>query len=77
MWTSPNHIQSLLSIMPNYFSIGEHRCFTIDFPKDLILGEGFIPVAHPEIRRLTSKQPKALANYLQTSKQLFKHHKIK
>ena len=41
------------------------------------MGEGYILIVRAEMRKLTSSQLKAIANYLQTVEYLFKHDKIK
>ena len=75
VWTSPNLRPISGSMLPHYFGVGDHRCFVLDFSVDTFLGEGFVPICKPEMRRLTSKQPKAVQNYLRKAESLFLHHK--
>ena len=63
-------------ILAHYFRVGDHRCFILNFHIEKFLGEEFIPIYKPEIRRLTTKQPKAVHNYIQRAKTLFHHHQI-
>jgi len=35
-----------------------------DLPIEYFIGEGFIPIAKQEIRRLISAQPKVVSNYI-------------
>ena len=60
-----------------YFRIGGHRYFIVDFSHELIIGERFLPIARPEMRRLTLNQPKVISNYLQNAEHLIQHYKIK
>ena len=60
IWMTPNFTLSVLSIIPYYFAVGDHRYFIIDFPMHLFMGEGFIPIARPEMRRLTLSQKGAV-----------------
>ena len=54
IWITPNVIPSSLSILLYYFSIGDHRCFIVDFPMEYFIGEGTIPIVQSEICRLTT-----------------------
>ena len=35
--------QSVASVAPFYLGAEDHRIFAIDFPKELIMGDGFFP----------------------------------
>ena len=63
-------------MLPHYFGVGDHRCFILDFLIELFLGDRFIPIYKPEIWRLTTKQPKAVQNYISRVESLIIHHCI-
>ena len=65
------------SIAPFYLGVGDHRIFVVDFPKDFIIGEGFVPLCKPSMRRLVSCQPKVVLNYLMQGEFLFTYHRIR
>ena len=48
----------------------------LDFPKESFLGNEFILICKPEIRRLTTKQPKAVQNYIKRAEKLIIDHRI-
>ena len=64
------------SIAPFHLREGDHRIFVVGFPKELIVGDDFIPLCKPSVRRLISCQPNAVSNYLATGEYLFSHHRI-
>ena len=76
IWTSPQILLSSISIIPHYFSIGDHRAIVADFLKNTFFGDRYIPIIRPEIRRLLMAQPQSISNYIKRSKQLFIHHQI-
>ena len=49
VWVSPNMLPSSASMLPYYFGVEDHRCFILDFPKELFLGDGFILIHKPEM----------------------------
>ena len=53
-----------LSIIPYYFEVGDYWYFIVDFPVDIFIGEGFIPIIKVEIYHLTLSQPNIVKNYL-------------
>ena len=65
-----------LSILPHYFSVGNHRCFIVDFPLEYFIAEGSIPIIKPEMWRLTTSQSEAKKNYMVNAKTYIKYHKI-
>ena len=67
----------VMSIASFYLGVGDHRIFVVDFPKDLIMGEGFVLLCKPSMRKLVSYQPKAVSNYLAQRKFLFTHYRIR
>ena len=77
LWVTPNLLPSRASILPHYFGVEDHRAFILDFPSNLFLGEGFIPTARIEMRRLTSSQPQSVLNYINQAENKFSHHKIR
>ena len=42
IWISPSLIPTNLSIIPHYFSVGDHQYFIVDFPIEICMGNGFI-----------------------------------
>ena len=62
---------------PFYLGAGDHRIFIVDFPMELVMGDRFIPICRPSMRRLISYHPSSMSNYIQYSDFLFKHHRIK
>ena len=48
----------------------------MDFPKELIMGDDFIPLCKPSIRRLISCQSNVVSNYLVKGECLFTHYRI-
>ena len=67
---------SVVAIFPYYFGVGDHHYIVIDFLIEKFLGEGFILIYKLEMQRLTTKQPKAVKNYLQQAESLFHHYHI-
>ena len=67
---------SSLSILPYYFSIGDHRCFIVDFLMEYFIREGTIPIVQSEMRWLTISQLKVIENYITSAEASFKYHKI-
>ena len=65
------------SIAPFHLGVEDHRIFVVDFPKDLIMGEGFVPLCKLSMRRLVSCQPKAVSNYLAQGEFLFTYYRIR
>ena len=44
VWITSNIMPSLLAILPHYFSIGDYRCFVVNFPIEYFIEEGTIPI---------------------------------
>ena len=76
VWISPGIYLLASATFLHYFGIGDYRCIVIDFSISKFLDKGFIPIYKPEMRRLTTKQPKAIQNYLQRAESLFHYHCI-
>ena len=76
VWVSPNMQLYIVVMLLYYFGVGNHRYFVLDFYIEKFLGEGFILIYKPEMRRLTTKQPKVVYNYIQRAETLFHHHQI-
>ena len=57
--------------MPEYFRVGKHRAFIIDFPMELFAGSRFILIVKVEMCRLTLTQLKLVENYIQKAEFLF------
>ena len=72
VWSSLRLRPCTASIAPFYLGVGDHRIFIVNFPKELIIGEGFVPIYKPSIRRLISYQPKAILTYIERGESLFK-----
>ena len=53
IWSTLNITSSALSIMPHYFTAGDHRSFIVDFPIEIFIGNRFIPIICYDMRRLT------------------------
>ena len=64
------------SIALFHLGAGDYRVFIVDFPKELIMGEDFVPICKPSMRRLISYQPKALLNYNERGESIFKQYRI-
>ena len=64
------------SLAPFHLGAGDHKIFIIDFPKELIIEDRFVPLCKSLIRRLISCQPQAVSNYLAQSEFLFRQYKI-
>ena len=64
IWSTPNINLSSLSILPYYFAVGDYRYFVIDFPIDYFIGDGFIPIICPEMRRLALSNKDSINQYL-------------
>jgi len=59
-----------------HLGIGDYRIFVVDFLKELIMGDRFVSLCKPSMRRLISCQPRAVSNYLVQSEFLFQQHRI-
>ena len=55
---------STASIAPFYLGAGDYRIFVVDFLKELIMGDRFVPLCKLLMRRLISCQPRVVSNYL-------------
>ena len=56
------------------FGVGDYQYIVVDFSITKFLGKDFIPIYKPEMRYLTTKQPKAVQSYLKHEESLFQHH---
>ena len=63
--------------MPYYFTVRDYRCFVIDLPTQLFMGDSFISIVRLEIRRLKLSQKEVVNKYLSQTRKLFDHYKIK
>jgi len=54
VWSSLRMHPRAASIVLFHLGVGDHRIFVVDFPKDLIMGEGFVPLCKLSMRRLVS-----------------------
>ena len=72
VWSSLRSRLYTTSIALFHLDVGDHRIFIVNFPKELIIGEGFVPIYKPSIRRLISYQPKAILTYIERGESLFK-----
>ena len=77
VWVSPFLRSCAFSIAPFYLGVGNYRIFIIDFPMELVMGDRFILICRPSMRRLISYYPSSVRNYIQYSEFLFKHYRIK
>ena len=50
--SSPRLRPYTTSITLFHLGVGDHRIFIIDFSKELTMGEGFVPICKPSMRRL-------------------------
>ena len=77
VWVSPLLKPYTSSIALFYLGIGDYRIFIIDFPIELVIGDRFILICRPSMRRLISCHPSSVSNYIQHLEFLFKYYRIK
>ena len=53
VWVIPNITPSSTSILPHYFSVGDHYCFILDFDHKLFFEDDLILIVKYEMRCLT------------------------
>ena len=76
MWVTLNLVPYSISITLFYFEVGNHRVFIVDFLYEVLLGNEFVPIVKPNIRRLISYQEIAVENYIMRGEELFERYKI-
>jgi len=64
VWVSPLLKPCTSSIAPFYLEAGNHIIFIVDFPIELVMGDRFILICRPSIRRLISCHPSSVSNYI-------------
>ena len=75
VWETPIINPTNLSILLHHFAVGDHRCFIVDFPMYSFMGDSFIPIVTPEMRRLTLSNKGAVERCLSRAESLLDHHK--
>lgn len=76
IWTTKDLELVGAGAIPIEFSVGDHRMMYVDIRTESIVGFQPQPIKHPKARRLSSKIPRAKANYTKTLERNLAKHRL-